>query len=80
MIEFNTNKRYKWDDIASMYPDCWAIVTDVKEKCGAIETCRLLCICSFDEKAEFIHKYKQQGLEIWCERTTFAAPNVGFLC
>jgi hypothetical protein len=76
----DNDKLYKWSDIALEYPDKWAIITDIKEKDGMIETCKLISICTQDEKAELIKKYKKQGLKFECERTTFSAPNVGVVC
>lgn len=80
MFEMSTNKIYKWSDIQAVYPNMWAIITDVKEKDGMIITCRVLCICTQNEKANIIKKYKSAGLKFECERTTFSAPNMGVLC
>lgn len=79
-MNIEQNKTYKWSDITSAYPNMWAIITDIKEKNGLIYTCKVLNICTQDEKAELIMKYKKAGLKFECERTTFSAPNMGVLC
>ena len=76
-MNINRNKVYKWVDISSAFPNKWAIITDVKERNGMIYTCKVLDICTHDEKAVLIRKYKEMGIKFECERTTFSAPNMG---
>lgn len=79
-MNIDQNKVYKWADIALEFPNKWAIITDVKEKDGLIYTCKVLNICTQDEKAKLIKMYKETGIKFECERTTFSAPNMGVLC
>lgn len=71
---------YKWSEIVEEYPDKWATITDVDERDGKILSCRLLAVCDHSERYKYIRKYKKEGIKVWSERTTFSAPNMGFLC
>lgn len=73
------NHTYKWEEIEKEYPDLWVIITDVKEKAGEIKSCKLLEVCTADERAKCVSKYINLDIELRCERTTFNAPNVGML-
>ena len=73
------NKGYAWDTISSTYPDMYALITNVKMQGGAIKTCTLLDVCTFDEKAHYVEKYLKKGIEFSCERTTFLMPTMGAL-
>ena len=80
-IMLEIGKVYKWSDIVEAYPDLWVFITDVVEtQDGNIDTCKLLKVCKHDETAKYIKQFKEEGITFWCERTTFSAPNVGFLC
>ena len=73
----NINKTYEWTDIAKKYPNMWAFITDVKEKNGVIKKCRLLVICSFEERDSVEEDFIKKGKP--CVRTTFSIPNMGVL-
>lgn len=75
----NLNKTYTWEEITKAFPDTWVIITDIKEKNGEIKTCKLLDVCSADERAVYVKKYINSGKKFKCERTTFRGPNVGIL-
>lgn len=77
MLEMN--KTYTWDEIVKTYPNLWAIITNVKESGGEIKSCKLLDICSKENKNEHIKKYLNSNIKFECHRTTFNAPNVGML-
>lgn len=77
MLEMNNT--YTWKEITKEYPDLWVIITDVKESAGEIKSCKLLDVCSADERATYVSKYINLDMELRCERTTFSAPNVGIL-
>ena len=51
----------------------------IKERAGEIITCRLLDVCTADERADYVSKYINLDIDLRCERTTFSAPNVGIL-
>lgn len=72
-------KVYKWTEIEQEYPNLWVCITDVKEVDEAIDTCRLLDVCTFENKSDYMKKYASMGIEFECQRTTFKAPNVGML-
>jgi macrodomain Ter protein organizer (MatP/YcbG family) len=74
-----TNTTCKWEEIVKEYPDSWVIITDVKESDGEIKTCKLLDVCTKDNKHEYIKKYLNSDLKFECQRTTFKAPNAGIL-
>lgn len=76
ILMLELNKRYKWEIIAKVYPDMWAFITDIKEKDGCIESCKLLMICRHSEKAGYFKYYVSKGIDFECERTTFSAPNM----
>lgn len=73
------NNVYTWKEITETYPDLWAIVTDVKEDNGEIESCRLLAVCTKDDKHKYIKKYLNSNIKFECHRTVFKAPNIGML-
>ena len=77
MLEMN--KIYKWNEIVKAYPDLWVIITNVKEHDGEIESCKLLDVCSKENKSDYIRKYMASNIEFECRRTTFNAPNIGML-
>lgn len=79
MTQLKLDKTYKWQEIVSTYPDLWVIVTDIKEQDGAIQSCKLLDVCTADERATHISKYIGSGIKTRLVRTTFSAPNVGIL-
>jgi hypothetical protein len=73
-------KIYDWKRIVIEYPNMWVFITDIKEKNGTINTCRLLAVCSHQDKAKYIIDFKSRGISFECERTSFSAPNMGVLC
>ena len=73
------NSTYTWEEITKAYPDLWVIITDVKESAGEIISCKLLDVCSKDDKHNYIDKYLNSNIKFECHRTTFRAPNVGML-
>ncbi len=79
MALMEINEVCKWTSIVKKYPDMWVFMTDVKEKNGQIDTCRVLAICNHSEKAKYISLFKDKGINFECERTTFSAPNIGVL-
>lgn len=68
-----------WSKIVKQYPDMWVFITDVHENNGEIESCRLLRVCSHDERAKYIKEYMDSGVEFQCVRTTFSGPNTGIV-
>lgn len=70
---------YTWNEIAQAYPDQWAFISNVKRQAGEIISCKLLAVCSLDERPSYISKYMTEGKKFECERTTFKAPNLGVL-
>lgn len=79
MSNLKLNQTYKWNEIVKTYPDLWVIIADVKERAGEIITCRLLDVCTANERADYVSKYINLDIDLRCERTTFSAPNVGIL-
>ncbi|MCM1219505.1 MAG: hypothetical protein NC548_33920 [Lachnospiraceae bacterium] len=79
MARLELNKKYNWQEIVQTYPDLWVIITEVKERAGEIKSCKLLDVCTADERANYMSKYINLNIELRCERTTFNAPNVGIL-
>lgn len=77
MLKLNTI--YTWDTIVKEYPDLWVIITDIKEHSGEIKSCKLLEVCTADERAACVQRYKNLEIKFRCTRTTFSAPNVGIL-
>ena len=73
------NKIYTWNEITVKYPDSWVIITDIKESNGEIQSCKLLDVCTKENKYLYIQKYLKTGLKFECQRTTFKAPNIGTL-
>lgn len=73
------NNVYKWEEITRAYPNMWVIITEVKESNGEIKSCKLLDICTKNNKHEYIKKYLDKGIKFECQRTTFKAPNAGIL-
>lgn len=69
MLEMN--KKYNWQEIVKEYPGKWVIITNVKEKAGEIKSCKLLEVCSYEEKADIIGKYLDKGIKFQCVRTTW---------
>lgn len=74
MLEFN--KIYTWEEIVKAYPDLYVFITNIKEKDGEIKTCKLLDVCSFNEKADFILKYNNKRVKFRCCRTTPKLPSM----
>lgn len=72
MLELN--RTYRWKDIVKEYPDKWVVLTSVNEKAGEIKTCKLLEVCSYEEKADIIVKYLDMGIKFECVRTTWRGP------
>lgn len=79
-MELKYGEIYNWDDIVKKYPDKWLFMTDVDKNNGVIGKFKFLAICSHDKKASFMRKFRDEGISYECERTTFAAPNMGVLC
>ena len=79
MENLELNKVYQWSEIEQIYPDLYVIITDVKEQAGEIVSCRLLDVCSKQDKPKYIKKYMESNIKFDCCRTTFNAPNVGTL-
>lgn len=73
------NNVYTWEKIINAYPDLWVIVTDVKKADGEIESCKLLDVCTKDDKHKYIKKYLNSNIKFECHRTVFKAPNTGML-
>lgn len=72
------NQTYKWTDIVNHYPDKWAVLTDVVRADGEIKTCKLLAICSKEEKNQYYDKYLGTNIEFQIVRTTWKGPNIGY--
>lgn len=76
-----SDKIYNWNDIVNSYPNMWAFITDIEEDDdGMIQSCRLLAICSYEKKENYVVQFMEQGIDFDCVRTTFSAPNMGVLC
>ena len=73
------NDTYTWKKIVEEYPDLWVVITEVKECNGEINTCKLLAVCTKEDKYKYIEKYLNSGIKFECQRTTFKAPNAGIL-
>jgi len=70
-------REYKWSDIVKEYPDMYAIITEVKEKDGIIDSCRLMEVVPYEQEEDAVCRYMKSDVEFSCKRTTFSAPNVG---
>ncbi|MBQ9609475.1 MAG: hypothetical protein IJV15_08545 [Lachnospiraceae bacterium] len=79
MGQLEMGKVYKWSLISATYPNMYAIITDVKEKGGLIQSCKLLEITTYENKEKVVHEYKNSDINFDCVRTTFSAPNMGAL-
>ena len=79
MRQLEMGKTYKWSVISETYPNMYVIITDIKEKGGLIQSCKLLEITSYENKEEVVHRYRKSNINFDCVRTTFSAPNVGVL-
>lgn len=79
MKNLELNRKYNWQEIVQTYPDLWVIVTDIKECEGEIVSCKLLDVCTADERATHKSKYKGSGIKTRLVRTTSNDPNVGIL-
>ena len=75
-----TNKITNWNEFVVNNPDMYAVITDVKEKDGEIQSCTLLDVVTFEDRASAIRRYKEQGYALECIRTTYAGPNAGVMC
>lgn len=73
------NKIYKWSDIVKEYPDKYAVITDAKRESGEIITCKLLDICTKEEKHLYRKKYTGLGIFFEIQRTTCNDPIIGVL-
>ena len=63
-----------WKEIVEKYPDMYAFITDEKECNGEIKTCKLLDVCIFEEKSDYVKKYIDSGIKFLCLRTTPKLP------
>lgn len=79
MKNLELNRKYNWQEIVETYPDLYVIITDVKEHAGEIQSCKLLDVCTKQDKPKYINKYLNSNIKFDCCRTTFKAPNVGTL-
>lgn len=77
MLELN--RVHTWDEIATAYQNQWVIVTNIKEHNGEVESCKLLHVCTKETKNEYIKKYLDTDIKFACLRTTFNAPNIGYI-
>lgn len=77
MLELN--KRHTWSEIVKYYPSKYVIITDVKRKNGEIIDCKLLNVCSKEEKHLYREKYTGKGIFFEIQRTTDENdPSLGF--
>lgn len=77
MLELN--KRYAWSDIVKENPSKYVVITDVKRKNGEIIDCKLLDVCSKEEKHLYRQKYTGSGIFFEIQRTTDENdPMLGF--
>lgn len=79
MVQLETGKVYDWSVISTVYPNMYAIITDVQEEDGLIKRCKLLEIVSYEQEEQVVCRYMDLGIDFDCVRTTFAAPNMGVL-
>ena len=79
-MDLKYGEEYSWKDIAAAYPGMWLFMTDVAKKNGVIDRFRFLALCDHNQKASYMKKFRLDGIPYECERTTFAAPNLGVLC
>ena len=76
MLELN--QIYSWKEIVDQYPDKYAVVTDIVRTDGEIKTCKLLAICSKEEKYFYYNKYLGAEIEFQIVRTTWKGPTIGY--
>ncbi len=79
MTRLELNKVYQWSEIEQAYPDLWVIITNIKEHAGEIISCKLLDVCTANERANYVSKYIGSGVKTRLVRTTSNDPNVGIL-
>lgn len=71
MADLELNKKYTWQEIVDAYPDLWVLITNIKEKAGEIVTCKLIDVCTADERADCLRKYEDLHVKKRLIRTTY---------
>lgn len=79
MVCLELNKVYKWEEIVKAYPNMYALITNIKEYAGEIKSCKLLDVCTADERAEYVQKYMHKNIKLKCQKTTCDGdPNINY--
>ena len=73
-MKISLNKTCNWPSIEEQYPNMWAFITEVKEQDGNIIRCKVLDLCTYDERAVLEKKYKDSGISFDCVATTYSVP------
>ena len=70
----------EWEKLTKQYPNQWAFISNVRRNDdGEIIDFNLLKGCPKSEKSKWLEYYMQGTEKFECIRTTFNAPNVGYL-